>query len=246
MFFLSLTKPRKKTIQTPKPQLKQIGEISYIHKINAKSRSYKLKVDEKGQLIVVSPPRFNQQQLETFILANQGWIQIHRAKITSKKNHLETDESIMVLGKLYHKKIIVNPDVASFISLENDELHITVPEQTPAKIQKIIQRFLEQTAEQYIAARVDQLAKKMDTTFTKLRYGEHKTQWGSCHRNGTLTFNWRLIHAPRKVIDYVIIHELAHRTHHDHSHRFWNLVATFDEDFQAHRNWLTRYGVSAG
>jgi len=246
MFFLSLTKPRKKTSQTPIPELKQIGEISYIHKINSKSRSYKLKVDEKGQLILVSPPRFNQQQLENFILANQSWIHIHRAKIASKKNHLDTDEFIMVLGKQYHKKIIVNPDVASFIHLENDELHITVPEQTQAKLAKIIQRFLEQTAEQYIAARVDQLAKKMNTTFTKLRYGEHKTQWGSCHRNGTLTFNWRLIHAPRKVIDYVIIHELAHRTHHDHSTRFWNLVAQFDPDYKTHRNWLTKYGVSAG
>lgn len=242
MFFLT---PKKPT-QPPKPQQKQLGAISYTHKINARSRSYKLKVDPKGNIIVVTPPRFNQQQLESFILTNKSWIEMQSQKWANKKSQVETDTHILVLGKLYEKKILVNAEQPSSISVGDAILTIYVPENSPKKIESTIQRFLQQTAEHYITTRVDQLAKKMSTSFNRLKYGEHKTQWGSCHRNGTLTFNWRLIHAPRKVIDYVIVHELAHRTHHDHSHRFWELVEQYDPEFKTHKKWLAQYGVSAG
>jgi len=242
MFFLTKKKPT-----APQPtQQKQIGAISYTHKINARSRSYKLKVDPKGNIVVVTPPRFNQHHLETFILTNQPWIEMQSQKLANKKSQVETDTQILVLGKLYEKKILVDDNQPSSISVGDTILTIHVPENSPKKNKTTIQRFLQQTAEHYITTRVDQLSKKMNTNFSRLKYGEHKTQWGSCHRNGTLTFNWRLIHAPRKVIDYVLIHELAHRTHHDHSPRFWELVEQFDPEFKTHKKWLVHYGVSAG
>jgi predicted metal-dependent hydrolase len=65
-----------------------------------------------------------------------------------------------------------------------------------------------------------------------------KSRWGSCSTRGTLSFNWRLIMAPPEVLDYVVVHELAHMMEHNHSKAFWALVAKYCPDYLAHRNWL--------
>ncbi len=86
----------------------------------------------------------------------------------------------------------------------------------------------------------------MNTSINKITLRQQKTRWGSCSSAGNLNFNWRLVHYPPEVIDYVIIHELAHRTHMDHSSSFWQLVARYDPDHLKHRNWLKKHGVSVG
>jgi len=56
--------------------------------------------------------------------------------------------------------------------------------------------------------------------------------------------NWKLVHYPPEIIDYVIIHELAHLTHHNHSHQFWSYVAHYDPDYKQHRNYLKKHAVT--
>lgn len=67
---------------------------------------------------------------------------------------------------------------------------------------------------------------------------DQRTLWGSCSPKGDLSFNWRLVFAPEAVMDYVVIHELAHRREMNHSKRFWAIVAEFCPSFRDHRKWL--------
>jgi len=219
----------------------------YIHKMSSRARSFRLTVNSSGEPVVTTPNRFNQNQLEAFVTAQEPWIKHHQQLALSKKNFLESATEIRIFDKLYQKKIQIDPYRPSQVSLgANQTLQITVPEPGDQTTKKVLERFLTQTAESYIISRVQILAKRMNLDYTKVKFGQHKSQWGSCHRNGTLTFNWRLVHAPTKVIDYVLIHELAHRVHHDHSPSFWRLVEQFDSEYTQHRNWLKRHGVSEG
>ena len=84
----------------------------------------------------------------------------------------------------------------------------------------------------------------MSVTYNQFRIKEQKTRWGSCSKRNNLNFNWKIIMAPEKVIDYVIIHELCHLVHFNHSKEFWNLLAFYMPDYKEQAEWLKNNGIS--
>jgi len=83
---------------------------------------------------------------------------------------------------------------------------------------------------------------QMKCGYTKLRLSSAKTRWGSCSSSGTISINFSLFFAPIEIRHYVIIHELAHVKHPNHSQRFWNFVQQFDPNWKVHRSWLKQHG----
>lgn len=79
-------------------------------------------------------------------------------------------------------------------------------------------------------------------TYTSVTVRDQKTRWGSCSSRGTLSFNYRLIFAPPEVLDYVVVHELCHLTHMDHSRNFWNMVASVMPQYRVYKQWLREHG----
>lgn len=78
--------------------------------------------------------------------------------------------------------------------------------------------------------------------YTSVTVRNQKTRWGSCSSRGTLSFNYRLIFAPPAVLDYVVVHELCHLTHMNHSKDFWNMVASVMPEYKVYRQWLRDHG----
>ena len=78
--------------------------------------------------------------------------------------------------------------------------------------------------------------------YTSITIRDQKTRWGSCSSRGTLSFNYRLIFAPPAVLDYVVVHELCHLIHMNHSKDFWNMVGTIMPDYAVHKKWLREHG----
>ncbi|MDX6769692.1 MAG: M48 family metallopeptidase [Elusimicrobiota bacterium] len=89
-------------------------------------------------------------------------------------------------------------------------------------------------------ARAAHFAPQLGVTFGRVRVKSQKTLWGSCAPSGDLNFNWRLTLAPPEVLDYVVVHELAHRLEMNHSPRFWAHVARVCPEFKDRRRWLRR------
>jgi alpha-glucosidase len=90
--------------------------------------------------------------------------------------------------------------------------------------------------------RASHWAPLLGVTFGRVRVKDQRSLWGSCSREGNLNFNWRLRLAPSEVLDYVVIHELAHRLEMNHSRRFWVRVEKLCPDYRAHRAWLRKNG----
>lgn len=78
--------------------------------------------------------------------------------------------------------------------------------------------------------------------YTSITIRDQKTRWGSCSSRGTLSFNYRLIFAPPKILDYVVVHELCHLTHMNHSKEFWNMVSSVMPDYKECKAWLKEHG----
>lgn len=71
-----------------------------------------------------------------------------------------------------------------------------------------------------------------------------KSRWGSCHVNGNIMYNWKIIMAPNRIVDYVVVHELCHLKHHDHSPKFWKAVEKVILDYRDCKEWLKENGRS--
>ncbi len=110
------------------------------------------------------------------------------------------------------------------------------------KRMEVMDRRCRQAAREHFAGRCRHYLQFTGGSYRPNTVRDQKTRWGSCSSTGTLSFNYRLMFAPPRVLDYVVIHELCHLTHMNHSREFWNLVASVMPEYKIHRNWLKEHG----
>ena len=104
------------------------------------------------------------------------------------------------------------------------------------------ERYFRARAKSYFASRVAHFAAKMGVDYGKIVIRDQKTRWGSRSSSGTISFNWRLMLAPKEVLDYVVVHELAHIREMNHSRAFWHEVEKVLPDYEKRRRWLKEHG----
>ena len=103
-------------------------------------------------------------------------------------------------------------------------------------------KYYRNLAREVLGARTGYYARKMGVTYGRISIREQKTRWGSCSSKGNLNFNWRLIFAPEEVVDYIVVHELAHRKEMNHSRAFYDVVASILPDYKVREKWLKENG----
>jgi hypothetical protein len=102
----------------------------------------------------------------------------------------------------------------------------------------ILESWYRREAEKLIRKRVGELSRLLGVRYGRLTIRGAKTRWGSCSQKGNLNFNWKLLMVPDPIIDYVIIHELAHLKEMNHSRKFWHLVGQYCPQWRRYRQWL--------
>ena len=123
------------------------------------------------------------------------------------------------------------------IKRENEELS-KIDYFTAEEISKLADKALN-----YIPGRVKYYADIIGVTYGKIIIRNQKTRWGSCSSNGNLNFNNRLLFVPKELVDYVVVHELAHRKEMNHSNAFWNVVEKYMPDYEERRKKLREYHI---
>ena len=103
--------------------------------------------------------------------------------------------------------------------------------------------FLAEMALVRIRERLEVYAPRIGVSYGRVTVRNQRTRWGSCSAKGNLNFNWRLILAPEKCLEYVVIHELCHRREFNHSARFWDLVQRQMRDYQVWKDYLKKNGA---
>lgn len=219
----------------------------FTHRTHPRAKSLKITLTQSGEVIVTTPRLTPNFIIKKFVKDHRDWIEKNQQKIHSRPQFGQTKDTVQIFGKTYYKEI------APADSQQNQKIGVTIQDQkiiiapvsqTPSSIKKSLDLFLRTTAEKYISLKTKELSIKMDLEYKQIFYKQQKTRWGSCSSQKNLNFNWRLVHAPPKVINYVIIHELAHLKHLDHSSAFWNLVKRYDPAYTQHRGWLKRCQLS--
>jgi len=112
----------------------------------------------------------------------------------------------------------------------------------PPCLNEILLQWYKTQSLQYLRQRTAFWAKKIGVSFCNLTIKDQHTRWGSCSSLHNLNFNWRIIMAPEPIIDYLVIHEVSHLVHLNHSAHFWQLVSHHDPKYQEHKHWLAQNG----
>ena len=98
--------------------------------------------------------------------------------------------------------------------------------------------------EAFFRSRCEHWAPILGVSFNRVSVKDQRSLWGSCTRAGNLNFSWRLALAPDSVLDYLVVHELAHRAQMNHSRRFWEVVEKACPGHRTHRRWLRKHGAA--
>jgi predicted metal-dependent hydrolase len=125
--------------------------------------------------------------------------------------------------------------------VHRDGARLLVPDGDP---RPALERFYRRAARAEIEPRLDRATALAGTPYTGLDIRAQRTRWGSCSSAGHMSFNWRLLLAPERVLEYVVWHEVCHLQVHDHSTRFWSLVERYWPGYREDRTWLRRHGAT--
>ncbi len=120
---------------------------------------------------------------------------------------------------------------------------VFTPAEPGGDARRVLERYLWKLAMKELPPRVLEFAALHQLVVRRITVRNQKSRWGSCSRRGTISLNWRLIQAPPSARDYVILHELMHLRHMNHSSRFWREVENVCPDYDIPRRWLRRHAV---
>jgi predicted metal-dependent hydrolase len=212
----------------------QTHEVEW--RTSSRSRHIRVTVTPKG-IRVSSPPRIKWELVEKFLREQEGWL----SKQVEKLQPATTDE-LLYLGKAFSLEVVSPTVQKERVRFEGKKCLVAPVHNTPESVKSSLDRWLRTQAAELLTPVFVEMRQEMRIDADRLSWKETSSRWGSCAATGAIMLNWRLIHAPLEVSRYVIIHELAHRKHMDHSSRFWNLVEKYDPAYKLHRGWLKRNG----
>jgi len=220
--------------------------VSYTLKRSSRRRSIGLRIDDRG-LTVNMPLRASEKWLHTVLNEKADWVVEKLDSWETKKRPAPQwldGEKIDFRGELFTLRII--PSLFnSPPQLRGEQLHLHLTDITDeTKIEKLVTQWYRREAERVFAECVAHYAPLMQVQPAQLKLSSARTQWGSCTSRGVVRLNWHLVKMPLHLIDYVVVHELAHLVEMNHSDAFWKVVERACPDYAQHRAELKRYGIS--
>jgi len=129
------------------------------------------------------------------------------------------------------------------IWFDNERVRAAAPEEN---LRPAVEQHLRALAQRELTARAEELARQLGAPMRRVMVRSQKSRWGSCSVRGTISLNWRLIQVPESVRDYIILHELTHLRHLNHSARFWAEVQRICPDYRAAEDWLKKNSAEVG
>ena len=211
-------------------------------------RTVAVSVEPTGEVVLTAPLHFADARLKQIVRENAAWIVRKLQRMQSSDPPLlprefVSGETVLYLGRSYRLK--VHPDRAAETVLRGGWLHVSVPSglQKAEHVRTALVSWLRHRAEERLPERVAHWRVRVGVDLPRIVIADQQKRWGSCDRSGTVRLNWRIIQAPMRLIDYVVVHELVHLRHADHGSAFWRALSVVMPDYERRREDLRRRGT---
>lgn len=229
---------------------RKVKDIEY-YLLPGKDRSTTDIVIERNGIITVHPPKnFTPQQIDSLVERKRMWIYKNLAEwrdlnATRVIRQWINGESFLYLGRSYRLKLVMNQKEKLLIKDGCFCLRREIIEKHGEQAsRKVFEEYYTNKGQQRYEDRVNYFAPKIGVKPVEIIVKEIGYKWGSCSKNGVLSFHWKAIMAKPTVIDYIVVHELCHMLHKDHTEQFWNEVDKIMPNYQERKTWLKKNGAS--
>jgi predicted metal-dependent hydrolase len=222
-----------------------VSSVPYRIRRSDRARHARILVGGDGVEVVV-PRRFPLRQVEPFVEEKRPWIErtlrrLRESEAEYPPARLEDGGELPYLGERLALTVRVESERARpHVVRRADALRVALPR--GGSLRDALEGWYRRRAREEMSARLDAAVARAGVSYTSLQIRGQRTRWASCSSSGAMSFNWRLLLAPGEILDYVIEHEVAHLEVHDHSQRFWDLLAARCPDWREHERWLRRHG----
>ena len=230
-------------------------------------RNVHVLVDDDGNLSVRAPWRYSLKLARAAIDEHQNWVtgRLHAAAESRRRRpKLVTGSELVLLDERLTLDIRIDaqlpllPNPAESAPIRGRPSHllaqpggtvyrnrhrlcVELQSLQPGLLPELLKAWFRQRADERLPSRLKELAAALGVSPAGVRIRAQRSRWGSCSSNGRISLNWRLVMLPLELADYVLVHELCHLRHMDHSEEFWNLVASAVPDYLERRERIARF-----
>jgi len=219
-------------------------QLNYNVVYSSRRKTLSITVERDRTVVVKAPTGTPAEKIQKAVESRKQWIyekihheQKYRTPLHPPGKELVNGESLLYLGCSYQIELV--DSVKDIALIENRFL---VPAHQMQKRGTVFRKWYIQQAKEIILSRVQHYAERLGVSFNEAKIIDSKYRWGSCTTTDNLTFNWRLIKAPMFVIDYVVVHELAHFLESNHTPRFWGIIRSQIANMEKAKHWLKVHG----
>lgn len=210
--------------------------------VYSKRKTVSITVERDRSVVVRAPVGTSDEQIERLVREKGFWIYEktkHKQKYspTGSAKEFVAGASIPYLGRQYRLDI----SRQTFDGIRFDE-KFEISKRSARRASDVFKDWYLREAQKVVLPLVKSYAARLGTDYGRVKIVDLKYRWGSCTPRNNLNFNWRLIKAPIRVIEYVIVHELAHLLEANHTERFWQMVKTQIPDYERAKLWLKENG----
>ena len=209
---------------------------------HSRRKKIALIVERDGSIVVRAPLHTSEEAIRQAVESRKFWLYQktrHPLKypLEPVRKEFVTGESLLYLGRHYRLEVVDEPLEGIVFSAG-----FRISRRQRSEAGTLLKAWYITQARKRFTRRADYFAKSLGVAYNEVKVVEMRFRWGSCTPNNHLNFNWRLIKAPSFVVDYLIVHELAHLRVANHTPEFWNVVAVQIPEYLKAREWLLKNG----
>ena len=203
--------------------------------IRSKRKTLSISVDGTGRLIVRAPLRFSEDKIFAFLQEKESWILKKQAERRGAGIHLPPENlhgyQMLLLGENYTLAIYEGEKIL----LDTERKYLFLPK---VKTEYRLKKWIKENALRILSMVTEEKSKTMGLSYRSVSISSARSRWGVCTADNAIRYSYRLLYVPKPVLEYVVVHELAHVRHKNHSKLFWAEVEKYVPDWKTKRKWL--------
>ncbi len=227
----------------PLPSVQSRALPDYVLRTSPRCKRVLIKINPLGRVEVVIPKGFDISQVPAILQQRQYWLDVHLAKLKARWAEAPHEHALRplqiplrALDRCWQVEYVFGSGKRLHLQMDEQRLQLRYPQITDAAADALIsqrlQKWLSEQARQHLLPWLAQTAEELGLTYTKACIRAQKTRWGSCSAAKVINLNRNLLFLPPPLVRYLLVHELSHIRHMNHSSRFWQQVSKYEPDYR--------------